>query len=111
MLNTLYPVLSQEDSQNKHKAASFHFECEGIPIHNRGKSKGASYFECSSHRLVNAPDCHFRAKITNLSFDTPSGSIEIIQEYSKSCKFILGNDTKDFLKLQIKQIIQNFTRL
>ena len=37
------------------KEKSFYFECEGIPIQNRGKSKGIYYFDCSSCRLKNAP--------------------------------------------------------
>ena len=75
---------------------TYSYECEGIPIHIRGKSKGVYYFDCSSHRLKNTPGCHFRAKVKDLDPLAQKGAIEIIQEHSKTCKYIVGNITTDF---------------
>ena len=56
-------------------------EVEGRWINSRGKSKDITYFECASHRHVNAPDCGFRARIKNFDSSANEGDIYIISEH------------------------------
>jgi len=56
-------------------------EVGGIVIHSRGKSKNITYFECSSHRLMNVPDCSFRGRIKDFDETLPKGIMQIIQEH------------------------------
>ena len=88
--------VAKDSTESSLKKDTYSYECEGIPIHSRGKSKGVYYFDCSSHRLKNTPDCHFRAKVKDLDPLAQKGAIEIIQEHSKTCKYIVGNTTTDF---------------
>jgi len=71
-------------------------EVEGRWINSRGKSKDITYFECASHRHVNAPDCGFRARIKNFDSSANEGDIYILSEHSSTCKYTVGNDVKEF---------------
>lgn len=91
-----YSLLPRDSTQEDLSEIALYFECEGIPLHSRGKSKGTCYFECCSRRLKNAPDCNFRAKVKNFNSSAKLGPIEITQEHSKTCKYMAGNTTTEF---------------
>ena len=73
-------------------------EVEGIPLVTRGSSKGISYFECASRRQRNTPECTFRGRSIQYDVEAKEGEIEIIQDHSLTCKYLPGNDVKDFNK-------------
>ena len=99
--NPKYRICNYVNLTLKEEAGTkFMIESEGIQLHCRGASKGIHYFECSSSRLRNSPDCHFRGRIPNLNKLLEEGAIEIIEDHSKTCKFILGNQSVDFNKNQ-----------
>ena len=71
---------------------------EDIQLQSKGSSKGICYFNCSSHRRRNAPECNFRGRIKNWDISLLEGEIEIIQEHSPSCQYLVGNEVNDFSK-------------
>ena len=73
-------------------------DVEGIAVNSRGNSKGTTYFECTSHRQVNAPECFFLGRILNFQDSLLEGDIEITNDHASTCKFLVGNVTKDFTK-------------
>ena len=93
---TTYNII--ESDLNKKGGPKLQLEVEGIAINSRGESKDTTYFECSSHRQRNAPDCHFRAKINNFDTSLRTGAIEVTSDHSSTCKFQAGNHAQDFIK-------------
>jgi len=87
-----YQQVSLKSEEPKEKPV---LEVEGIVLSSRGLSGNRTYFECSSARLRNAPGCFFRGRIVDYDVSNCEGSIEIIKEHSKSCKFIIGNESKE----------------
>jgi len=106
-------LISLANPQSKYRIAKFtkiiyqteelsgpklQLEVEGFYIYSRGKSKGITYFECSSHRQVNTPACNFRARIKDFDSSHLEGEIEISADHSPTCKFVIGNKTTNFSK-------------
>ena len=73
-------------------------EVEGLTLLKRSTVRTISFFECESHRRRNDPVCDLRACIIDLDLSKLEGEIEIMKDHSSTCKYIPGNETKDYDK-------------
>jgi len=93
---TKYTKVFVEQANND--SPTYYYEIEGIRCQSRGGSRGTYYFDCSSKRLMNAPDCAFRGRVVDFKQNQIEGDIEIIKEHSSTCQFKPGNSLYDFQK-------------
>jgi len=74
-------------------------EVEGIKIKKFANPHGQTYFKCLSKRQVNSPQCDFKGRVFNFDPERGSGIIDILQDHSDGCKFVPGNEAKDYKNL------------
>jgi len=63
----------------------------------------------SIKKTIHSPQCEFKARILSFDPHQPTGMIDILEEHSKNCKYIPGNNTQDSKNLS--QQTQNYKEM